>query len=555
MSNFFRVNKKINFDPYTPQYMKDEEVYEFMKVFEDFLNELYDVDKEVNYKNVIANISPEDIQLDGDTADTLFSWGGRTPNQSATNPTIGVEDWDYDSTYPSVNQLDPGDDYPNITNLSYRNTEPPQSAKVNIFYPWRGIDIGRKISEHFDYRAPMNILSTTDYSITIPVYNCVGLYNASFESLSTVDTIPDFTEYYRSGYASTDVIKKIYKTDDNGNDLTFLVPNYYQPSDELWSESITTKELEAGSAVNVTSKISVLEKISRISDLKDPRLMDIEFLQYFANYLGWDMNLTLDDFNSNDVYSNKYKTLMTEDERSESIMDHMRAFIENTPWWYRIKGSEESIKIILFTFGLVADIIKYYTEDYSTNVNMWKTADTFFNDAYYQVKDNRRDEITEEFTDIPDSWFPTPHFQARYSINDSFSKYTKIFYDDGRFSKLMKAIDAIKPITTVFEGLVGLFRTNHSYMTTIYSIAVPLMITRTTDGSDKADAYGTLENRSLYDDREVGFKYLVIDVDTLIVDIIYTRIDIGGVISWDTGEERKGPILNVAVDSAESFFL
>src|SRR5689334_14453216 len=33
-------------------------------------------------------------------------------------------------------------------------------------------------------------------------------------------------------------------------------------------------------------KISILEKITRLTELHDPSLVDIEYIQFFANYLG-----------------------------------------------------------------------------------------------------------------------------------------------------------------------------------------------------------------------------------------------------------------------------
>lgn len=512
MPNFFRDNKKINFDPYIPEYTKDEEIYDFMKVFEEFLNELYVEEKEQNYKNLWTSVSENKPTLD-DTSPIMYNYGYRQPGFTSDTDTPPTDKkWSYKQGIPTMDQLKPGVgtdptkiNYPFtvIQNLGYLNSTLPQTVWAEFYYPWKGSELGEKIPTWFDYRAPLeiqNVPAKLGNPNTV-VYNQIGLYDARAKKTRDNEKIPGYTEYYRSGYRedSVDIPVLVDGVRTGSN------PIYYQP-ELINKENGTTK---------VMSKVGVLEKIARIVDLKDPRLMDFKYIQYFADYLGWDMSLTLEDFSSMDIYAEKYGSLMTEDEKQEAVMTHIRSFIENVPWWYRIKGTESAILIILYTFGLVADIIKYYTGDYSTNYNNWATADTFFNEAFYETKAVQRNETLEDFTDIPDEWFPTPHFQIRYSINDSFSGYTKIFYEAERFQKLISAIDAVKPVTTVFEGLVSLFRTKHEYMTTIYSIYVPFVSTRTTDGGSKTDAYGTLEERDKYNKMPVGFTYLAVGIDSM----------------------------------------
>jgi hypothetical protein len=361
----------------------------------------------------------------------------------------------------------------------YLNSCPPQSKEAPIYYPFEGIETATKIGQTFDYREPINV-QATPAETSDAIYNKAGLYDAS---AAIFPKTPDYTEYFLSGNEDEGRVRNA-----DGTPKIYHAKTYYN---------------EKGEVTKTVSTISVLEKIRRIIDLKDARLIDFEYLQYFAEYLGWDMGVNLDSFSDSNLYSKKYASLMTPDEQQEAVMKNVRIFIENLPNWYRIKSTDSAVQIILFSFGLVADIIRYYTEDYSTDRNKWMTADTFYNTAYYQTKGNTRDETLEDYSLIPNNYYPTPHFSIRYSINDSFTAYTGLFYDEGRFKTLIAAIDAVKPITTVFEGLVGLLKTEHEYITTIYSVATSFTASVTTTGK--------LENDELSHDPDTN-KWVVLPV-------------------------------------------
>jgi len=108
MPNFFRDNKKINFDPYIPEYAKDEEIYDFMKVFEEFLNELYVEEKEQNYDNAWTSVAANKPILD-DTSPIMYNYGYRQPgftSESDTPPTD--KEWKYKQGIPTMDELKPG---------------------------------------------------------------------------------------------------------------------------------------------------------------------------------------------------------------------------------------------------------------------------------------------------------------------------------------------------------------------------------------------------------------------------------------------------------------
>lgn len=352
------------------------------------------------------------------------------------------------------------------TSTEYLNTVPPQHDNYPFYYPVKDINTGNQIGGPFDTRDPMNIQSTSGLDVG-SVYQKVGLWDRM--NPFGPPSPGSYNEYFRIGYPENNVREVEKSTNNAGKTIEKIVPKVYQ------KETINDKKY--------LSTISVLEKIRRLADLKDARLIDFELLQYFAEHLGWDVRINLSDFNQSDLYTSKNSSLMTPEEAEEAVMKDVRAFVENLPNWYRMKGTTDAVKFILYTFGLVADIIQFYTEDYSNNRQKWATTDVYYNTAYYQTKASNRNEVIEDFSKIPDEWYPTPHFQIRYSINDSYTIYNELFTNESRFKALVSAIHSAKPINTVFSGITGIFRTKQEYVSTIYSIATSYHVDRATTGA------------------------------------------------------------------------
>lgn len=100
MNYHHNTNKKISFDPYIPQFAKDEELYGFLKVFEDFLNGMYSVASEQNYTNTVTHLSASEIEKELDNSPILYKYGNDLP------------------VITSQDQLDPGPAYPDLTQRS-----------------------------------------------------------------------------------------------------------------------------------------------------------------------------------------------------------------------------------------------------------------------------------------------------------------------------------------------------------------------------------------------------------------------------------------------------
>jgi hypothetical protein len=179
---------------------------------------------------------------------------------------------------------------------------------------------------------------------------------------------------------------------------------------------------ESGNLSSATPKYSILEKINRLTELHDPTYMDEEYLQFFANYLGYNVNInyaelgTLSEFNNDtgcsDVDKNKY----------------LRFVIENLPNWYKIKTTKNAVRIMLYSFGIIGDIIDLYTKG-----------------KYVDFKDENDPLLTSEY-------YPSPHFAIVVDLDASVTSYS---FDYEKRDKIIRAIESIKPINTVFEKISG----------------------------------------------------------------------------------------------------
>lgn len=177
-----------------------------------------------------------------------------------------------------------------------------------------------------------------------------------------------------------------------------------------------------------TMKISILEKIKRLSELQDPELIDLEYIQYFAKNLGYSVDIT-----RNDIAGDSFGNLGTLDNNASNEADqrkYLRFVIENLPNWYKIKTTKNCISIMLYSFGLIGDLVELYTKDYSNDKTDWN-----INDIEH----------------LDNSWYPTSHFAIMINIDTSVN----IINDIDNKNSVISAIESIKPINTVFEKLSG----------------------------------------------------------------------------------------------------
>jgi len=180
-----------------------------------------------------------------------------------------------------------------------------------------------------------------------------------------------------------------------------------------------------------TKDISILEKINRITELQDPALIDLDYIQYFANNLGYQV----------DINRGQLGTLVNADAGACSAIDedkYIRFVVENLPSWYKIKSTRNAVKVMLYSFGLIADISTYYTDSYlpESEGGQWVAPD------YTMVSDS--------IASIPDGYYPTPHFIVWV---DGDASTEDLSWDFDKKEQVIAAIESIRPINTVFRNL------------------------------------------------------------------------------------------------------
>lgn len=190
-------------------------------------------------------------------------------------------------------------------------------------------------------------------------------------------------------------------------------------------------------------KISILEKIKRLTELQDPDLTPIQtsnstsstsnydFISLLASNLGYQVDINREDMQ----YTGDMGNLAYLEDNTYSAVDvgkYLRFMVANLPNWYKIKTTRNAIKVLLYSFGLIGDTNPKYTSDYDKNWILYNELDKFQN--------------------IPDNYYPTPHFAVTVEIDNSVDE---VSFDNGRRNNVVKAIESVRPVNTVFEGLNG----------------------------------------------------------------------------------------------------
>jgi PKD repeat protein len=183
-------------------------------------------------------------------------------------------------------------------------------------------------------------------------------------------------------------------------------------------------------------RISVLEKISRLTELHDPDLIDLDFIQFFAANLGYNVEVARNEFGGEgDIGSEEFGGVCG----NEDINKYLRFVVQNLPTWYKIKSTNNAIKIMLYSFGLIAELKQCFTNNY-----LQSNEKDEYNQPGNWVIDKEGD-----LSKIKNDWIPTSHF----IINVDFDASSDISFDRTRRLKSLRAIESIRPINTVFRKL------------------------------------------------------------------------------------------------------
>lgn len=255
-----------------------------------------------------------------------------------------------------------------------------------------------------------------------------------------------------SNSATYQVNNYIFACDGRKINLTNYIPNHLAfDNSGRESEMLTLTSFFEGylntlyTNLDTPCSLGVLEKTNRLRNLHDPDTMELDYIQFFANYLGYNVDVNkseLGGFVSN-PNSSAYADGPDTDSTGEPIFNEykkkaLRFVVRNLPNWYSIKTTRNAIKTLLLSFGLFGDLLEVYTNDY---VSDWVI--------------NNIPPGTYVSNNMTNDRFPTPHMYVSIDINNT--SLENIYGSEQVLSSVYKSFEAIRPANVVFEGLIGKF--------------------------------------------------------------------------------------------------
>ena len=171
----------------------------------------------------------------------------------------------------------------------------------------------------------------------------------------------------------------------------------------------------------------LIEKIERLVYLKDPNVIDFEFIDHLARYMGYDMSPLIDDMAESIFYK-------TEETKQKSI----RSIIKNLPYFNALRATKPGLESLLLTFGLVGKVVNLWTESSKPYQN-------FIPDFML-----RGIQYSRMYDKNPTTFVATPHFKVDIDIEGNFDNQVTV----REITKLINNIEIYKPINTVFDGII-----------------------------------------------------------------------------------------------------
>lgn len=170
----------------------------------------------------------------------------------------------------------------------------------------------------------------------------------------------------------------------------------------------------------------LVEKVERLSYLRDASVIDFSLIEYLGRFMGYDIATLAKNIEQNQMYNSV-------EERVEAV----RRSVENLPQYYSLGGTETGLDMMLSAFGIIGKAITKWTEISNPYGELISSEEVDSRRAY--------DPATGEV------WVPTPHIDLEIPIEDvsgvSVSGVDAI-------SDLKNNIRSFKPINVVFDDIV-----------------------------------------------------------------------------------------------------
>lgn len=220
------------------------------------------------------------------------------------------------------------------------------------------------------------------------------------------------------------------------------------------------------SSTEYKKRLSLLGKISSLSNMYDAKEIDHEFIGSLATILGYDFGIATSEFmemvallslgaNKNIPLDVTLDELITNSVTGSACIDSdpvdkatefIRQVLIELPYWYSVKGTDKLAKIIFWCFGISLKWEYAYTKDYSNNNTDW---------VYTTIKDDNKLNV--------DGYIPTPHVRASFNLDESFGENGSVvtWFNDTVLSRVVETLTNIKPINNVIDDVVFSFDFNN----------------------------------------------------------------------------------------------
>lgn len=256
-------------------------------------------------------------------------------------------------------------------------------------------------------------MAERDASYNLPLYN-EARYNQ--DPTEYVDTIAVCTfGIYDTLYIANEVLDVVVRSGASVEieyskflDLLQLIPEKFRGSiilqDYLYEVGILTG--------------AWLSEIDELKYLLDPYSVEEEWIQNLADLLG-----------------------VTLSEAEDATIEERRRQLIQTVDFYKLKGTYQSLEVVMYLLGKHIEIYDMYTDDYAT----------FVQEEWFVGNEG------ENPPGLNSSYYKSPHFGLAARLNRVYeSGSAQYLWQEGMFTEIAAKVETIRPINTVPHYILDL---------------------------------------------------------------------------------------------------
>lgn len=253
-----------------------------------------------------------------------------------------------------------------------------------------------------------------------------GLDEYKYQTYSDVDVYNDTNAYISNMQRSRNAH---FERPSLDNMDTMRNPNAEYSSAEDFSTIAPRYDMKKSFKGVPDMTYPLVEKIERLSYLRDADVIDFDLIGYLARFMGYDITSASDDIET----SNIYKTVQQQQKA-------IRETVANLPQYYALGGTEAGLRMLIATFGIISDVLTLYTNTTDPYGELLTKSEV---DARI-VKEERKGEIIG-------SWVPTPYISIEITDDARFPQFA---LQQSDIPRIKEQIRVWKPINVVFKDFI-----------------------------------------------------------------------------------------------------